>query len=503
MLWAGFVWDDDLHVTQNEVLRTWRGLAEIWFSPGAILQYYPLTHTSWWLQYHLWGLAPLGYHVVNVLLHGVSAGVLWLVLGRLGVPGAWMAAAVFALHPVHVESVAWVTELKNVQSGMFYLLALLAYLRWDAERASRPSLYALSLALFACAVLSKSVTCTLPAAIALILWWKRGRLTRDDLVALAPFAAISVVAAAMTAWMEHHYVGAIGGEWALSFAERCLVAGRALWFYVAKLVWPSELAFIYTRWTLDPHAWWQWLFPLAAVAALLGLVALRRRLGPAPLVAGLYFAVTVAPALGFVDIFPMRYSFVADHFQYLASIGVIGLVVAAGAVTLERTLPAARRPVGAAVLAFLGVLVWNRAGVYRTPETLWLDTLAKNPSAWMAHNNFGLVLEGEGRLDEAAAHFREATRIRPAYPEALYNLGGVLAAQNRLVEAAEQLERAVGLDDGFAAAHNNLGNVLVMQGKVDEGKRHYRRALEINPQYADARRNLAVAEEWRGAPPAP
>ena len=281
---AGFVWDDDLHVTQNEVVRTWQGLVDIWLRPGAILQYYHLTHTSWWIQYHLWGLAPLGYHLVNVLLHGSSAAVLWLVLGRLCVPGAWMAAAVFALHPVHVESVAWVTELKNVQSGFFYLLALLGYLRWgladDAEPAGGRRIYALSFLSFACAVLSKSVTCTLPAAVALVLWWKRGRLAPGRILALVPLAVMSVAAGALTASWERRYVGAVGPEWALSLPERCLVAGRALWFYAAKLAWPVDLAFIYPRWTLDPHAWWQWLFPLGAVLVLVALAALRRRLRP-------------------------------------------------------------------------------------------------------------------------------------------------------------------------------------------------------------------------------
>ncbi len=502
---GGFIWDDDLHVTQNQLLRTWQGLVDIWLTPGAILQYYPLTHTSWWVQYHLWGLAPLGYHLVNVLLHGVSAAVLWRVLRRLAVPGAWMAAAVFALHPVQVESVAWVTELKNVQSGFFYLLALLGYLRWgladDAEPAGGRRIYALSFLSFACAVLSKSVTCTLPAAVALILWWKRGRLAPGQVVALVPLAAVSVAAGVLTAWWERHYVGAAGEDWALSLPERCLVAGRALWFYAAKLVWPFELAFTYPRWTLDPYAWWPWLFPLGAVTVLLALAALRRRLGPAPLVAALYYVVTLGPALGFVDVYPMRYSFVADHFQYLASIGLITLLVAAGTVTTERILPTARLPLGGVLLASLGVLVWHQASVYETPERLWRATLAKTPSAWMAHNNLGLLLQGEGRLEEAAEHYHEAVRIRPAYPEALYNLGNVLATEGRLAEAEAQYERALALDDGFAAAHNNLGNVLVMEGKVEEGKRHYRQALEINPGYADARRNLTVADEWRSGAP--
>jgi len=218
-------------------------------------------------------------------------------------------------------------------------------------------------------------------------------------------------------------------------------------------------------------------------------------------VAALYFVVTLGPALGFVDVYPMRFSFVADHFQYLASIGLLTLLVAAATVATGRILPGARWALGGVVLASLGVLVWRQAGVYQTPEALWRATLAKTPSAWMAHDNLGLALQGEGRLEEAAEHYREATRLRPTYPEALYNLGNVLATEGRLAEAEAQYERALALDDGFAAAHNNLGNVLVMEGKVEEGKRHYRRALEINPGYAAARRNLTVADEWRSGAP--
>jgi Flp pilus assembly protein TadD len=496
VLRAGFVWDDDVLVTKNTLLHGWEGLAAIWLRPGSTLQYYPLTFTSWWAQYHAWGLAAAGYHVVNVLLHGTSAAVLWLVLLHLGVPGAWTAAAVFALHPVHVESVAWVSELKNVQSGLFYLMAALAYLRWalPEDGAPRARLYALSLACFACALLSKTVTCTLPVALALVVWWKTGRVSRRRAVALVPLAAVGAVAASMTAWLERHYVGAAGDEWTLSFPARCLVAGRAPWFYAAKLVWPSGLSFVYTRWTVDPGVWWQWMFPLAAVAVVVLLAALARRLGLGPLVAVLLFVVTLAPALGFADVYPMRYSFVADHFQYLASIALLVPLVALGTMAIQRVRPAAGAPLAAVLLAVLALLVSRQARVYETPETLWRATLAHTPTAWMAHNNLGLVLEESKRLDEAAMHFREAIRLRPAYPEALYNLGNVLAAQGRLAEAAEQYRRALLLDDRFAVVHNNLGNVLVMLGRVAEGRRHYMRALELDPGYTAARENLAATE---------
>jgi len=490
-------------------LRTWQGLADIWLKPGATLQYYPLTHTSWWVQYHLWGLAPLGYHLVNVLLHGVSAGVLWLVLRRLRVPGAWMAAAVFALHPVHVESVAWVTELKNVQSGLFYLLALLAALAAADEsrpRAGRGARYALTLGLFVCALLSKTVTGTLPAVIALVLWWQRGRIGWRELAALVPFGVLGLAAGALTAWMEMRYVGASGAAWALSPAARVLVAGRALWFYAAKLVWPTDLAFVYPRWTIDPGVWWQWLFPFGACVAVGLLVIGRRRLGRGPLVAVLYFAGTLVPALGFFDLYPMRYTFVADHFQYLASIGPIGLLVAVAAVPLARR-PRALRPLAGTLLVVLGVLVWRQAEIYRSAETLWRDTLARNPSAWIAHNNLGLVLMGEGKLGEAGEHIREALRLARNLWEVHNNLGRVLLQEGRLAEAGEQFRKALRLardpsvkKASVALVHNNLGLVLFDEGRLTEAGEHFQEAVRLWPEYPDALYNLGNVLAMQGKP---
>ncbi len=324
---GGFIWDDDDYVTDNAALRSLAGLAAIWLQPGAVPQYYPLTFTSLWLDYQLWGVAPAGYHVVNVLLHGTNAVLVWLVLRRLALPGAWLAAMVFALHPVHVESVAWITERKNVLSGAFYLGALLAYLRFaglgaPAAEAERWRSYALAVALFVCALLSKTVTCTLPAVILLLLWWKRGRVTRAEASATVPLFVVGACLALVTIWMERTHVGAQGAAWLLSPIDRALIAGRAVWFYAATLAWPHPLTFVYPRWEIDAGAWWQYLFPLAAAAVTALLFFARARIGRGPLVAVLCFGVTLAPALGFVDVYPMRYSFVADHYQYLASVAV-------------------------------------------------------------------------------------------------------------------------------------------------------------------------------------
>ena len=414
-LHGGFIWDDDFYVTNNPTLHDLGGLQRIWFKVGAVPQYYPMVHTTFWLEYHLWGLNPVGYHLINVLLHATAAILLWQVLLHLQIPGAWLAAVLFALHPVCVESVAWITERKNVLSAVFYFAAALAYLRFVAlEEPGGPNRlrwywYLGALVLFMAALLSKTVTCSLPAALLLVCWWKKGRVQRGDILPLLPFFVLGVGLGLMTAWIEKYHVGAQGAEWSLTFGERCLIAGRALWFYAGKLVWPVHLTFIYPRWKIEPEVWWQWLFPIAAVGVVAGLWLARRRIGKGPLVAVLFFAGTLGPALGFVNVYPMRYSFVADHFQYLASVGLITLC-AAGLARIPRIIPAT-------LVVLLGALTWQQAGIYRNLETLWRDTLAKNPDCWMAHNNLGHLLSNQGRIDEAMEHYHKAIQINPNHYE--------------------------------------------------------------------------------------
>ena len=504
---GGFIWDDDLHVTGNKALRTTQGLIDIWIHLLATPQYYPLTHTTWWATYQVFGIAPLGYHLVNVILHGLSAGILWLVLRRLSLPAAWSTAAVFALHPVHVESVAWVTELKNVQSGFFYLLAALAYLGFaipesvpvDVGLHGRRARYALALGAFVAALASKTVVATFPLAMLVIIWWKRGRLTRTDLVPLLPFLIVGVAGAVTTSLLEVHRVNAHGADWDLSPAERLLIAGRAWWFYIAKDLVPYRLVFIYPRWTIDVAQWWQWLFPFAAAATMATLWALRTRIGRGPAAALLYFGITVAPALGFVNIFPMLFSWVADHFQYLASIGIITLTMTLAASAVARLSPRRYatpilRVMSGVLLVWLGVAVSSQARIYRTPETLWRDTLAKNPSAWMAHDNLGVLLFDEGKFAEAGEHFREAVRLRPTYVPGIFNLGNVALKLDRLVEARDLYERVVRLQPDLVAAHTYLGHVYFRQHEYEMAISQYQLALALNPNDPDPRRFLAAAQ---------
>jgi Flp pilus assembly protein TadD len=489
---AGFVWDDDHYVTQNPLLRDLAGLARIWLEPTATPQYYPLVHTTFWLEWHAWGQAPAGYHAVNVLLHALTAILLARVLVRLGVRGAWIAAALFALHPIEVESVAWVSERKNVLSGALCLGSALAWLRREeaATRRGRARAYATALALFLAALLAKTVTCSLPAALLVVQWWRKGRLRAADVVPLVPFFALGVAAGLGTAWLEAHHVGARGAEWSLGLAERGLIAGRALWFYAAKLAWPAGLTFVYPRWEIDAASVAQWAFPAAAVLVVVALWLARHRLGRAPVAAALLFTGTLAPALGFVDVYPMRYTFAADHYQYLAG---IALLVPA-AVALAR----APRPVAAGLLALLAALTFARASAFRDAETLWRDTLAKNPGCWMAHNNLGALLAARGETQAAIVHYRESYLLYPHDAVSSYDWGVALGLEGKLDEAADRYREALRIDPEHRAAHKNLGSVHARKGRAAEAIASYLEAERLFAGDAELENDLGALLMARG-----
>jgi hypothetical protein len=311
-LQGDFLWDDAGHVTNPE-LQSWSGLWRIWFEPGATQQYYPLLHTAFWLEHRLWGDTTLGYHLANLLWHASSAGLFVALLRRLAGPGSLLAGFLFVLHPVAVESVAWIAEQKNTLSTLFYLAAALAWLRFEADR--RPARYAVASGWFLAALLTKSVTATLPAALLVVAWWQRGRLSwRGDVRPLLPWLIAGAAAGLYTAWFERTGIGAQGADFDLSFVERVLLAGRVVWFYLGKLLWPAELIFHYPRWSIDDTAAGQYLFPVAALALLGGLAwGARRQRGP--LAAALLFGGTLFPVLGFVNVYPFLFSYVADQFQ--------------------------------------------------------------------------------------------------------------------------------------------------------------------------------------------
>ncbi len=491
---AGFLWDDDDYVTNNLTLTEPGGLQRIWFEPGAVPQYYPLVHTTFWFEKRLFGDSPRGYHLVNVALHILGALLLRRVLQQLAVPGAWAIAFLFAVHPVHVESVAWITERKNVLSGVCYFLAMLALVRerWSSSEEPRSGMpggwYWIGLVAFVAAMFSKTVACSLPASFLLLVYWKEGRVRWRDVVTMLPLFAIGVALGLLTVSMEKERVGAVGAEWALSMVERCLIAGRALWFYAGKLVWPHPLAFIYPRWNVDGSSVLQMLFPALAVG-FLGMLWLQRRfLGRGPLVAALIFGGTLFPALGFFDVYPMRFSFVADHFQYLASVAGITFLVGIGLVALRRfpSWEARRVWIAGSLVGLLSVITFVQARAYRDLETLWRDTVAKNPQGFLAQYNLAHLLFERGDRTEALELFEEAARNHPTDLPIVFTFGRILEEVGDTARA-EQIYRSVlqqtpNNADGRLGHFNarlNLGNILGRTGRMAEAKQVLEPGLEV------------------------
>jgi tetratricopeptide (TPR) repeat protein len=525
------IWNDADYVT-SPALQSARGLWRIWTKMGATQQYYPLLHSFFWAQHRLWGDAPLGYHLVTLSLHALSAVLFALVLRGLLAGSAapaslagfeWLAAILFALHPVHVESVAWISEQKNTLSLALYLGSALAYLSFDRDRSARA--YRAAFALFLLSLLCKTVTATLPAALLVAIWWMRGRLDwKRDLRPLVPWLLAAAAAGLFTSWVERTFVGAHGGDFEVSPAGRLLVAGRAVWWYAATLAWPFGLNFIYPKWPVDPSRAAAWLFPAGAAAAAALLWMLRGR-SRAPLAAYLFFVGSLLPALGFVNLYGARYSWVWDHWQYLPDLGPIALA-SGGIFLLWRRLPESFRwlvPAGT-VLAILALasLTWDHCAMFHDNETLYLRTLERNPGSWMAHNNLGLAwsklpgraddavaqyqealrlkpdvaethtnlgrlwAEEPGRLDDAIGELREAIRINPSYSDAHFYLGNALVQKGDLAGAVPEFEAALKFDPGLAEASNNLGMVLCRQGLVPEGLARIEAALRIQPDFVQA-----------------
>lgn len=492
------IWDDNGHITAPE-LRTLHGLVQIWSEPGATRQYYPLVHSVFWVEHKLWGDSVLPYHLVNILLHGISAIVLWRILLQLNVPGAWLAAAIFALHPVQVESVAWISELKNTLSGAFFLSSALIYFNFDQTR--KRTVYAVALALFLSGLMCKTVIAPLPAVILVVLWWKRGRISwKRDVVPLVTFFAIGIGAGLFTAWVERNFIGAQGPAFNLSILERCLIAGRNFWFYLFKLVWPENLIFIYPRWHISQGAWWQYLFPAAMLLLLAFLWKMRARCRGL-LAALLVFLGLLFPALGFLNVYPFIYSFVADHFQYLACIGPVTLAAAGLTIGLDsfaegKGFP--RQVLCMLLLLTLGILTWRQSRQYIDIETLWRTTIARNPGCWMAHSNLGSFLLKTGNVDEAIAHFEKVLEIWPNHAGGHNNLGNALMQKGSTDAAMVEFQKALEISPDDADAHNNIGGALLQEGALDEAIAHFEKALEKQPTHADAQSNLGNALLQKG-----
>ena len=508
---GSLLWNDPDYVTKP-ALRSLQGLCRIWTQVGATEQYYPVLHSAFWIEHRLWGDSVTGYHAVSVGFHAVATGLLALILWELGPSARFpeassfpraavaLAALLFAFHPVCVESVAWISEEKNTLSLVFYLGSALAYLRFR-ERGRAP-LYALAFVLYGLAILSKSVTATLPATLVVVQWWRHGRLSwRRDILPLVPWCALGALVGLLTAWVERRYGGAAGEGFDLPALGRVMLAGHIVWFYVAKAVLPVSLAFFYPRWTIDTTQVAQAL-PSLGVLAVTAFLFLRRDRGRAGLALWLLFVGALFPVLGFMNVYGFVFSYVADHWQYM-TLPVVAAAAAAGAVALcERVpLPASLRLApGGALVALMAVLSFREAGQYKEVETLYRSTLQRNPGAWLAHTNLGTLLLNQGHPDQALAEFRAALAIVPRYPEIHSNAGDALVALGRAPEAITEYARAVALEPRYTPALINLAHTLVAARKPAEAIAPYKAALELQPSHIEWRIDLGVALAEAGRP---
>jgi len=520
---ADFIWDDDVMVTANPMVQGgWPGLRDIWFS-GKFLDYVPLTSTSFWVEWRLWGAARAGYHVTNVLLHALAALLLWRVLLRLRIPGAWVAALLFAVHPVCVTSVTWVAERKNTLSMVFYLLSLLCYLRFDdlasaprtthhAPRPSPSSFYLLSLLAFCLALCGKSSVVILPLVLLLCAGWRcpATLVTRRDLVRTAPFFLLAVGFGLITLSFHHrHEIGRTVELSADSLLARCLGAARAVWFYAANDLFPVHLTMHYRRWHIDPASPLAYLPALAVLAAFLLFLFCPRSLGKACLFGVGYFVLALAPALGVVNMAYLTLSQVADHLQYLALPGLIALIVGGcchlrpHATRTTQRLSFLLHPSSFLLLLLpLSVLTWRYEQIVGHPEALWRQNIQRNPDSWPARNNLGRILAEQGKYSEAEAHCRRAVALEPTSAAAHYNLGLALFYQKQTDQALVEFARAVELMPTDSRAHNNLAITLLEKGKPDAALFHFREALRLDPANLEAHSSYAYALDQQGQRPA-
>lgn len=535
----GYIWDDDAYITNNPVMEVSGGLRAIWFNLGATPDYYPLTFTLIWIGRQLWGVEnATPYHIVSTLIHAAGAILFWRLLLKLRIPepGAWAAAAIFVVHPVQVESVAWATEIKTLLAFTLGIASWLAFIRFDplaGDETKTPQLrwgwLVVSVVCFVAAVLAKTVAVTLPMTMAIVFCWREGRscIRRIPWLALMLAFAAPMVYAAF--WTQHHVVGAHGAKFELSSVQRLLLVGRTPWFYLAKLVWPLELIFIYPRWELSPGVWWQWLYPAATVAFLVTLAALHKRIGWGPLAAVAVYGVTLGPALGLFKIYWQVYSYVADHVQYAAAAAMFAIAGAVYAAWARRSPKAARLAIWLVLIA-LGARAMAQTLVYRDRMTLWNQTLADNPDAVMARNNLAIEYSKIGRHDLAIGLLLEAKNAEPDDAEIRFNIGNEWAAlaeqtraevireETRTREAGPQAEaarhrvaelrgeakkleltamqsyrEAIELNPGYADAHSNLGKALMRLGDLAGAVEHISRSVEIEPANPHFRFNLGVA----------
>ena len=508
-----FILDDNVLVTKNRLVTGSNGLYRFW-STNQAMDYWPATNSTFWLEWRLWGMGPNGYHVTNLVLHALEALLIWIILRKLSIPGAFLAAMIFAVHPVNVESVAWIAQRKETMAMLFFLLSILWYVKF-LELTARPisgrcmlatkqfqcpqptrccyRWYFLSLTAFVLAMLSKGSAAILPVLLLGIIWWLRP-LRKGDIVRLAPFLAVAAALATVDVWFQTHG----SGEQVLNAdgLQRLLGAGGVVWFYVYKAFLPLNLVFIYRQWQIHVDNLWWWI-PLVACVLVTALFWRYRNNWARPLLlAWGFFCVALVPAMGFVNVGFMKHSLVADHYQHISLIGAISLAAAGWGIWHRRqegSYSFMAKAAAVLTVCALAVLTWRQSGLYDGPLTLYPSVLQNNPACWMAHNKLGVSLSDVGRTKEAIVQFEQALKLDPRDFASHSNLGNTLVQLGRNNEAIEHCEQAIRLNPDFEEAYNNLGNALVQKGHLEEGIKQYESAIRLDPDYVIAHCNLGNA----------
>ncbi|HTV47424.1 MAG TPA: tetratricopeptide repeat protein [Phycisphaerae bacterium] len=537
LMHAGYIWDDDVWLTNNPFVQHWSGLWYIWFAPQTSTQYYPLVYTAFLLQFKLWGLNPLGFHLVNIGLQAINAILLWRILRLMGLKSAWVAAAIWAIHPIQVETIGWVTEQKNLLSAAFGFGAALLWIKWAGLDMTKKVIghrlqaivgpnsmqlasshrgymtYILATILFVLALLAKTDICTLSAALLLIAWWKRGRITREQVFSVMPWFLFGAILASLTIYIEHGIAGAKGPAFAFSVSQRLIIAGKDLWFYPLKLLWPHPLLEIYPRWDVDHITPSDWLFPASAGAIPVLLWLLRKKIGRGPLTAAVYYGITISPVLGFESFYTMIYTFVADHYQYLASVGIIVFVVEAvancfawlnthiSAKPIEafksefNPLRPARLLAGTAsvlTLATLGCLAYIQSTLYNPPEKLWGHVLNYEKTSWQARLQLAAMEAANQDIMNAYQNMSKAI-VQPGGQNLLcLEFLGLfyLDTAHDYSRAAELLGESLSMDPYQAEVICEIALCREKLGQTNQALADLERGLDLLPESVFLRRTL-------------
>ncbi len=521
---GGWLWDDDQEVTVNRSLRTLSGLADIW--TGRIsADYFPLKSTFLWIQYQLWQLNNTGYHLVTIAFHLINSLLVWLLFHRLNIRLAWIGGLLFCIHPIVVESVAWISEQKNTISQFFLLISMLAYLRFDERHNFKD--YFFAALFFIAAALCKTAVVMLPFVMLLYCWWKRHRISKKDILFSIPFFAIALGFGLLTIWFQFNRAIGEEGIPVGGFLSRLATAGMSTVFYLSKSILPVDLMPIYPRWEVDTPTWIQFLPGFLVLAAIVYFYRKRATWGRDVFFGFGFFLLNLVPVMGFITMSYMRITWAADHFLYLPIIGLLGLFCG-GVGRLYDVASAAKRlfleGVGVGVFILLLYTSFSYASIFVNEEVMWSYNLKQNPNAWQAHSRYAMMLINKGDLGAAYSHLLAAAKLRPDLAEIRNNLGVILQKWHRMDESLERFrearERAIweptyamNLANACISARKysdamivfsqlvkmrpdnpvmycNYGATLYIMGFREKAIEQLQKALELNPKLDSARANL-------------